>query len=329
MYSAPDTDSHEQPGADDESSVAQNEICADHSLSDRGFREIQRIARSVSEGRPALVRELGWPEQPATRLVHEFFSRDNTWDKIAALCEKATSATSFRPLLHKALDNLLLDLHRQTDVGAAGRRIKNLLRSDGRFVEAATGGERWALPEFKDDHWNGDEDELEAAASEFDFTRLEYDSESRRSPILPNAEIIELLDLLLGTAGGPVPLGVLVRTIRSRTGLGAAPTFVDLEAVGNIHDEDAFDAGDEVVARAEAEQLLGQFNEQEREALRHRDLSVRELGHALGASKSTANNIRNRIRERLEPYSSGGEDHRVLRHFIELLEDHHGQARSS
>jgi hypothetical protein len=284
------------------------------------------MAALVVRKRAPLVEELGWTEQAALELTHELFARDNASDRLKSLCEKATSAKSFDSLLYRALDNLLLDLHRRTPVGAAGRRIKKLLAQQDRFVKVDAAGSLWAVHEHVEGSWNGDEAALNSVASGFTFEPVEYDSEDRRSPVLSNDDLGELLAMVLEAARGPVPLASLVRIVREKTGLGITPTFVELnENIDGEEGEASDEVGDETVARVEAERLVERLDDYHIGALLHRDVSLRALADELGVSKSKAETIRKDLQGLFEPFRSGVEDPAVVRHIVEIVENKAGQ----
>lgn len=291
------------------------ELCQEGHFGQEEFSAVQEIARKVVAGRPAHVAELGWAaESPAIQLTHEFFARENASERLTTLCEKVSSQESFDRLFFRALDNFLIDIHRKTDVGAAARRITNLLRGDGRFVEVAEVN-RWAVGDSSS-MWDGDEAPLLTAAGSFAFTPVEYDSSRRRSPVISDAELRDLLETVLTAAGGAVPVGVLVDVVSRRTGFGAVPTFVEL-ADGDVEHDGELDP----VVRDEARALYDRFEENERLLLLNHDQTVREKAKLLGVAVGTVGNITLRLREKLEPYRSGDQDPRVLRYLGELLEE--------
>jgi hypothetical protein len=306
--------------------VARDGLCLNEGLDQAGFEAIRAMAALVVRKRAPLVEELGWTEQAALELTHELFARENASDRLKALCEKATSATSFDSLLYRALDNLLLDLHRQTPVGAAGRRIKKLVAQQDRFVKVDAARSLWAVRERIEGRWDGNEEALIAAVSGFTFEPVEYDSESRRSPVLSNDDLSELLALALQAAEGPVPLAVLVRVVRQRTGLGATPTFVELnENIDGEERETSDEVGDETVARAEAERFVERLDDYHRQALLYRDLSLRALAEELGVSRSKAETIRKELQGLFEPFRNGVEDPAVVRNVVEIIENKAGR----
>lgn len=293
-------------------------LCQGRRFGHDEFLVIQRVASRVVNRRRAHIRELGWIEAPHVQLAREFFTQEDAVGRLTALCEKAGDKVSFHRLLYRALDNLLLDRHRQTDAGAAARRIKNLLRGGQRFIEAPMAGS-WSTPRLGRALWDGDEAPLLAAAGNFRFIPLEYTTDRRRSPVISDANLLDLLELVIETAGGAVPLSALVRIVRLRTGLGAVPTFVEL-----IDEEEGYDEDDPVL-RDEARALLGRLDERERVLLRYSEKTVRRKAEILGVSPSTVSNITAHLREKLTPYHVGDQEPRVLRYVLEILEDN-GQA---
>lgn len=295
-----------------------DDLCQGRQFGHDEFLVIQRVASRVVLRRRAHTRELGWIEAAHVQLAVEFFTREDAVGRLTALCEKAVDEDSFNRLLYQALDRLLLDRHRQTDAGAAARRIKTLLRGNQRFIEAPTAG-WWTTTRSTTSEWNGDEGLLLAAASNFPFTPLEYDTDRRRSPVISDADLLNLLGFAIETAEGAVPLSTLVRIVRKRTGLGAVPTFVELSDEREDYDED------EPLLRDEARTLFDQLDDRERVLLLRSGETVRRKAEILGVSPSTVSNITAQLREKLAPYHSGGRDRRVLRYLLEILEENSGQ----
>ena len=289
------------------------DICHARQIDQDEYLLIQRVASHVVNRRRAHIRELGWIEAPAVQLTHEFFTQNDVGGRLAALCEKAVNEDSFLRLLHQALDNLLLDRHRQTDAGAAARRIKNLLKSDKRFVEAPRAAS-WSTPRLGSAFWDGDETGLLRTSREFHFRPLEYATDRRRSPVISDSDLLDLLELVIAAAQGAVPLSTLVRIVRYRTGLGAVPTFVGLTDEVEAYDED------ETILRDEARAFINQLDERERVLFRYSEMTVRRKAEILGVSPSTVSNVTAGLREKLSPYKSGDRDRKVLRYVLEILE---------
>ena len=291
-----------------------DDLCQGRRFGHEEFLVVQGVANRVVRRRRAHTRELGWIEADHVQLAMEFFTQEDAVGRLTALCEKAVDENTFNRLLYRVLDNLLLDRHRQTEAGAAARRIKRLLGSDQRFIEAPMAGS-WSTPRMGRALWDGDEAPLLAAAGNFRFIPLEYATDRRRSPVISDSDLLDLLELVIETAGGAVPLSTLVHMVRQRTGLGAVPTFVEL-----IDEDEGYDE-DELVLRHEARALLGRLDERERVLLRYSETTVRRKAEILGVSPSSVSNITARLREKLTPYHVGDQDPTVLRYVLEILED--------
>ena len=106
---------------------------------------------------------------------HDIWSDDAVVDLIGAMfvekpqlvvgcVVKAHDDASLERLLLVAIRNWLKDQAKATEVGKLRRRLENVLGGDPRFVSIKTGQDRWALTEHGSKGWQGDIDQLHAAA---------------------------------------------------------------------------------------------------------------------------------------------------------------------
>jgi hypothetical protein len=83
---------------------------------------------------------------------------------VAGCMIKAHDDASLERLLVMAMKNWLKDQAKATEVGKLRRRLESVLGKDPRFVAVKTGHDRWALAGQTSMVWQGDIDELHAAA---------------------------------------------------------------------------------------------------------------------------------------------------------------------
>lgn len=288
---------------------------------DVAYFAVLAVAQGVIRKYPVHVADLGWIELPAVELTHSFFAVRDYANILATLAGKAVTQESFRRLLRRTLTNFLIELHRQTPAGKVGRRLIGVLSEIG---AVATNGSSWALPHHASGTWDEDEEALLRAAYEVAYESVEYDSERRESPVLSNQSLREMLTVVLEAAGGPVPLAALVRVISQRTGLGVMPTLTEMD--DDVYQViDGFESPEEIaLARETVTQILDALNEKQLIALRHRDLTVRELAEVLGVSRSSAQAVREDLRS-LAAEHLRDTDTRALRLLDEELEKRLGQ----
>jgi hypothetical protein len=280
-------------------------------------------ARTLYRTVAAVVRRYGFPPpeghgswtQPAViEVANDFASDERTPKRLATLAVESDDGPSFGRQLAETIRNFLRDRARATDRGHAMQRLRDVLSADARFADVAPGGSRrwWALADGPSDAVVADPQRLTDAMFSVGGVQLVQWSGPRRGPIASAEDLAALAEAALRAAGGSVDERTLVDAIATRFGLRFNPTPIDIDdaplgdlPVEQLSEPDPDLATPEVAANAVLEAL---DNERDTTVLAHLELPARALAGLIGLGHSAANDVRQRVYQRLRDMIGDRED---------------------
>lgn len=198
--------------------------------------------------------------------------------------------------------NWLNDKWRQTAFGSVEHRLSQTLASASEFERVASG--QWALVGATLGTWDGNEDDLIAAAVAVAAEIPKWKSSGRRPPLASSEDTIAVLVAVLSRAGASLPISVLTRVCLARFPHAADPLEVGFEDSfdqafeGQSVEDAALDAADAPSAQAEAWVIVSTMSDDDLFMLGNwTDLAA--IGTHLGVGRSQASERRRKLGEHL------------------------------
>lgn len=236
-----------------------------------------------------------WDSPAVKAAATEFLASPRTPRRLTDLATHCKTEEALRRRLNKTIVNFFADSGRRTPVGRLVLRINEVLEQDAAFTRS---GAYWALAESAPLPAAAiDLDALGAAAAPVDIVvPTTWRVGTRQSPEIDSASVVRLARAVFDAAGGPVSASVIAQVAAKRLGLGMAPISLEGNALDPAQPSKGSSDGtsDAVLVEIRAHEVFSQLNDPERLAIGLPEMSVANLGAALGASKSKAAYIRKR-----------------------------------
>jgi hypothetical protein len=213
---------------------------------------------------------------------------------------KAHDDASLERLLLVAIRNWLKDQAKATEVGKLRRRLENVLGGDPRFVSIKTGQDHWALTEHGSKGWQGDIDQLHAAAHRVRGVQITTRwNTSGPTPRRTKDALIAVAYGVLSEAGGSVSAQDLSKVIAARFQLQPSPTFVQLSVDTALKPDRFVDPATFAVGDATARELWASLSPDEQTVVPLLAADPADVAIRLGTGPETAAAAQAGVREKL------------------------------
>jgi hypothetical protein len=213
---------------------------------------------------------------------------------------KAHDDASLERLLLAAVKNWLIDQAKTTEVGKLRRRLENVLGGDPRFASAEKRNDRWALTGHHKAVWQGDIEQLHAAAYRVRGVQITRWNTSGPTPRKTKDALVAVAYRVLVEAGGSVSAQDLSKVIAARFQLQPSPTFVQLSADAAWEPDRFVDLGTATFCGAAARDLWASLSPDEQTVVRLLAAADPEdVAARLGTGTETAAAIQAAVREKL------------------------------
>jgi hypothetical protein len=249
-----------------------------------------------------------WSDAAVDQKLADLFS----WKGPALVLDcatKATSQASLERLLLAAIRNFMIDEAKGTSQGKLRRRLSGLLDKDARFIRvSAPGWQGWALADGPTGSWQGDIDELAAAASAVRGVVITRWNAAGPTPKPTVRALLMVVEAVLQAAGGAVRDQDITRVVELRFGLMETPVTVPLYAYDDLATGERMpvfesaaleDPEGETLTATTAEQILESLTSTERALLPHLDQPIEELCQIIGRDPIIAEAIAEGLKAKL------------------------------
>ena len=242
-----------------------------------------------------------WDDRAVAAVAHEFLTAPRGKRRLADLVVRATSESSFRALLEKAVLNHLRDIARETDRGALIRRLGDVLDKVDTVQKVSEAPTRWALTNGPTSPSTAPLPRLAAAAAAVvDVTIPRWRSTRRRAPVADQETLARLCMAILTAAEGSLDAPAMAAAVSARLEAARVPLTLELDTWEQIADPGpGAQPEDGVVDRMYADDLFSGLSDREKILLATWEWPLRSLGDILGVRHSQAQVHRQRLAVRL------------------------------
>lgn len=263
------------------------------------YRAVAQTARA--RNLPPPEEHDSWDAQAVAAVAHDFLTAPRGERRLADLVLRATSESSFRALLEKAVLNHLRDMARETDRGALIRRLGDVLDKADTVQKVSSAPSRWALTSGPTAPSTAPSPRLAAAAAAVvEVTIPRWGSNRRRAPVADQETLARLCTAILAAAEGSLDVPAIAAAVSARLDPARVPLTLELDTWEQIADPDlGGQPEDGVVDRMYAEDLLSVLSDREKILLATWERPLRDLGDILGVRHSQAQVHRQRLAVRL------------------------------
>lgn len=263
------------------------------------YRAVAQTARA--RNLPPPEEHDGWDDGAVAAVAHEFLTAPRGKRRLADLVVRATSESSFRALLEKAVLNHLRDMARETDRGALIRRLGDVLDKADSVQKISDSPARWALTNGPTSPSTAPPPRLDAAAAAVvDVTIPRWRSSRRRAPVADQETLARLCTAILNAAEGSLDVPAMAAAVSARLEAARVPLTLELDTWEQIADRDpGGQPEDDVVERIYADDLFSELSDSEKILLATWEQPVRDLGDILGVRHSQAHVRRQQLATRL------------------------------
>ncbi|MFD8744041.1 hypothetical protein ACWC9Q_11295 [Streptomyces sp. NPDC001142] len=273
------------------------ELQRDGRLGEAGVSMLVELMGQELRHFQVLTRESGFNEEAILEHTHAFFA-DKVRPLTVSLVVEAVDENAVRRITRISIRNWLVSRARKVSAtGGVRRRVEVLLSEEAAFErvpESEPGGGSWRLAGSGAAPWDGDASRIvEAAASVRVRPVRAWKSETRRGPVAERADLVAILEAMLGAAGGSVEVAELTYGMSLRFPAWADPFETSLEG---LHDEGHGEvtvvgdsAAQNAMIEAEALDALRQLSPQDRQVLLLlRENDVAEVQRIFACGRSSA-----------------------------------------
>ena len=274
----------------------------------------------------------GWSDAAVDDKLGDLFCRKGP-ALVLDCAAKATGQASLERLLLAAIRNFMIDEAKGTPQGKLRRRLTGLLDKDARFIRAsAPGWQGWALADGPTGSWQGDIDDLVAAASAVRGVVITRWNAAGPTPKATVRALLMVVEAVLQAAGGAVRDQDITRVVELRFGLMETPVTVPLYAYDDpatgqrmpvLEPAALEDPEGESLTATTAEQILESLTPAERALVSHLDQPTEELCQIVGRDLIIAEAIAEGLKAKL--VGPPAEQERVGA-LVHLVDERHGLA---
>lgn len=279
--------------------TARTELCEDGRFGELGAKALYRavFVTAVAHNFPPPAGSDHWDETAVADVAHDFLIGPKGLARMTELALRSDDERSFARLLDKAVLNHLRDVARRTDRGRLIRRIKEVMTDDERFARAPHGQDWWYLAGHPPAATSTPLDEISPHLLNVEVVVPRWSSEERNAPVADRNTLADLLATALTSAGGALADTDLAELVSRRIDTRRSPLTVELETLEGVSEPAAADLqpSHQVIGRTQAVAIFNNLSDTARIILNVSDLSVREIGLAIGAGKSQASTQRQRL----------------------------------
>jgi hypothetical protein len=253
-----------------------------------------------------------WTDQAVEELAAKVYRKAGK-DFALKILEQATSQQSLERLILATIRNFLIDEAKATETGKLRRRLENVLPTDPqkRFEFFTSPFDAWALVGAPDTVWQGDPEQLEAAARAVRGYTIDRWNEGGPTPRLVKEALWETSAGILGWARARVEAQRLAAALRVRY---IHISRLDLTSLSDLHaeDEPAADtsAGTEVEAlrNVTVDEIWASLSPLEQQVLAHAGEPAKNWASEYGLRPNEAKLVAARAAEKVRLAVLGDSD---------------------
>lgn len=263
------------------------------------YRAVAQTARARNF--PPPDEHNNWDDAAVAAVAHDFLTAPRGERRLADLVVRATSESSFRALIEKAVLNHLRDIARETDRGALIRRLGDVLAKADAVSKVSDAPARWALNNGPTSPSTAPSTRLAAAAvAVADVPIPRWRSTRRRAPVASQEALARLCTEILAAAEGSLDVPTLAAAVSARLEAARVPLTLELDTWEQIVDPQPKGQPEEgVVESIYAVDLFTGLSDREKILLATWERPLRDLGDILGVRHSQAQVHRQRLAVRL------------------------------
>jgi RNA polymerase sigma factor (sigma-70 family) len=260
---------------------------------------------------PALAESGHWDGDAADNLLQDWLADRLLGGGLLRAFDNAATPQALSRYLERALRNYLIDKGRRRAAPRLLPRAHAILSASEHYrchVESSSWLDRaWGLADWTDTApFQGSEMDLVQAAyglGDFELVRFAPSAE-RAEPVISNPDLDRFLAGLFVELQLTLTLRDIEQALRARFGFAFDEAAVELDAVGEVSDNQR-PALDQLQINEAATQVLAEISDRQLAILRdraHEDLNLDQLAARHGVSRSTADNELKRVGDIIKRY---------------------------
>ena len=279
--------------------TARAELCESGRLGASGAAALYRsvLVTAVAHNFPPPTGSDHWDEAAITEVAHDFLTGPRGLARLTELALRSDDERSFARLLDTAVLNHLRDIARRTDRGRLIRRMKEVMSDDERFARAPQGQDWWHLADQPSQASSTSIEDIEPQLYQVQVVVPRWTSEDRNAPVADKRTLADLLSAALLSAAGALTDSDLAELVSRRIDTRRSPLTVELETLEGVSEPAAVDTppAERIILRSQAVAIFNNLSDVARIILTVAEQPVREIGLAIGMSKSQAAEQRRRL----------------------------------
>lgn len=278
---------------------------------------LTRLARqAVGRQYPPPVGHTGWTADAVLDLISDTFVRKGSF--VAAAVVSTTADAELERYLLKVFKNVLRDQARETERGKLIARLRTILGAEDDFAHHTVPYDSWRLTSSPQIVWQGDVEELIAAASKVRGVVATHWNTSGPTPRPTKCAIVSVSRAALDEARGQVRDADVARVVQICVPAvpidavdAEAPGFTDVSARSSVVDVlDEHDDGPTPEQVAEA--VWATLDDDERIAVLHMGQGDRAVASALGFGRRAGAAVAASAKDKIRSATAEGQENTVV-----------------